>query len=79
MATREFKDAVESTAGRVLAALSAGGLPASKTAWDMKIELRVPHTMLHLALGLLIAQGRISVRPDGYTYSVEPLQPQTPA
>ena len=79
MNSAEYKDAVESTAERVLSALSAGGAPASKTAWDLKIELKVPHTLLHLSLGLLLAQGRVALRPEGYTYAVEPVQPQSPA
>ena len=79
MNSAEYKDAVESTAERVLSALSAGGAPASKTAWDLKIELKVPHTLLHVSLGLLLAQGRIALRPDGYTYAVEPVPPQNPA
>lgn len=68
----EFSREVDAAADRVSAALSSG---SPKTAWDLKMELKLPHTLLHLALGSLLSQGRVSLRPEGYTLLVETLPP----
>ena len=62
----EFSREVEDAAARVRAALCA----SPKTAWELKMELKIPHTLLHLALGSLLAQGKVSLRPEGYTLRV---------
>ncbi|MEK7743731.1 MAG: hypothetical protein AAB578_05030 [Elusimicrobiota bacterium] len=62
----EFSREVEDAAARVLGALSS----SPKTAWELKMELKVPHTLLHLALGSLLARGKVSLRPEGYTLRV---------
>ncbi len=63
----EFSSEVDGAAARVSAALSS----SPKTAWELKMELKVPHTLLHLALGSLLARGKVSLRPEGYTLRVE--------
>lgn len=67
MTQQEFRAQVEETAGRVLAALASG----RKTAWDLKVELKITHTLLHLALGALLERGRVRLAPDRLTYAVE--------
>lgn len=49
------------------------------TAWDLKMTLKVSHTLLHLTLGVLLERKRITLRPDSLTYIVEgvPVQSQT--
>lgn len=67
MTQQEFQAQVEETAGRILAALASG----RKTAWDLKVELKITHTLLHLALGALLGRGRVRLAPDRLTYAVE--------
>ena len=75
MTADEFQTSVRATSEGVLAALKAEG---PKTAWDLKIEMKASHTLLHLALGLLMAEGRVVLKPEGYTYLVEPAAPTVP-
>ncbi|HVE13460.1 MAG TPA: hypothetical protein VNI01_08715 [Elusimicrobiota bacterium] len=72
----EFREEVAEAAKRVLMALSHG----RRTAWELKLELKVSHTVLHLALGALLERGKISLQPDHLTYVVEPVgvAPQSP-
>ena len=63
----EFSLEVDAAAARVSEAVSS----SAKTAWDLKMELKVPHTLLHLALGSLLSRGKVSLRPEGYTLLVE--------
>ena len=63
----EFSLEVDAAAARVSEAISS----SAKTAWDLKMELKVPHTLLHLALGSLLARGKVILRPEGYTLRVE--------
>lgn len=73
MADQDFDRELEETSRRVLAALSpSDGRPPCRTAWELKLALKVPHTLLHLSLGTLLARGKVSLRPDKLTYLVEP-------
>lgn len=67
---------VAQAAERVLESLSRG----RRTAWELKLELKVSHTVLHMALGALLERGKVSLRADKLTYVVEPLgvSPQPP-
>ena len=69
MESPEFRKEIEETAARTLAALARG----RRTAWEIKLELKVSHTALHLALGMLLERGKISLNPDKLTYLVEPV------
>lgn len=60
---------VEALAQRVLASLEASG--ARKSSWDLKMELKAPHTRLHLALGWLAGRGRIALSEGPLTLVVE--------
>lgn len=66
--TDSLLDELESTAREILRAVDSG---KARTAWELKMLLKVPHTRLHLALGMLIARGQVSVRPDRLTFVVE--------
>ncbi len=48
----------------------------SKTAWELKMALKVTHTRLHLALGALVERGSISLTPIEGTFKVERLAPE---
>lgn len=67
---------VAQAAARVLESLSRG----RRTAWELKLELKVSHTVLHMALGALLERGKVSLSADKLTYVVEPLavSPQPP-
>jgi hypothetical protein len=67
--TVKFGEEIEATARQILAAVSSG---KARTAWDLKMHLKVPHTRLHLALGMLLAQGSVTLKPERLTYAVEP-------
>ena len=75
MEPSEFKKEIEETAARVLAALAHG----RRTAWEIKLELKVSHTVLHLALGALLERGNIQLSPDKLTYLVEPVAAPQPS
>jgi len=66
--TASFVAELESTAKDILAAVESG---KARTAWELKMLLKVPHTRLHLSLGMLLARGQVSVRPDRLTFVVE--------
>lgn len=67
MAERDWKGEIDRTARDVLDALGAG---RANTAWELKMQLKVSHTRLHLALGMLLERGEIAMAPDRLTYSV---------
>ena len=69
MAEKDWKGEIERTAREVLELLSAG---RAGTAWEFKMQLKVSHTPLHLALGMLLERGAISMSPDRLTYAVRP-------
>ena len=77
-ASSEFKETIERTAERVLKALAenpqspapSAGAPEGRTAWDLKLELKVPNALIFLALGALVRDGRIELEPEGLTYRI---------
>ncbi|MDR0952812.1 MAG: hypothetical protein LBM71_01290 [Elusimicrobiota bacterium] len=42
----------------------------STTSWQLKINLQLSSSLMYLALGVLSAQGKISLEPDGINYKV---------
>lgn len=70
-----FKLEVAETAGRVLESLASG---KARTAWELKMQLKVSHTKLHMAIGMLLERGGISVRPDRLTYALAPASAAAP-
>jgi hypothetical protein len=47
----------------------------SASAWELKMALKVTHTRLHLALGVLLGQEKITLRSDKLTFIVEAAAP----
>ncbi|MFH1726010.1 MAG: hypothetical protein ABII00_15490 [Elusimicrobiota bacterium] len=75
MSADDFRGQLEETARRVLDSLGQGAPDkprGGRTAWDLKMELKVSHTVLHMALGMLVERGRVVLRPDQLTHIVEP-------
>ena len=50
-----------------------------KTAWELKMALKISHTRLHLALGALAERERVSLAEVDGTIKVEPLEPRSEA
>ncbi|MBI4052015.1 MAG: hypothetical protein HY400_05875 [Elusimicrobia bacterium] len=40
------------------------------SAWELKIALKIPNSLLYMALGILIREGFIQLSQDGFTYKV---------
>jgi hypothetical protein len=70
----EFRDLLAKTAQRVLQSLdrpAAGGEgPVPSTAWELKLQLKVPNALLYLALGWLAREGQIEMTPQDWTYRI---------
>ena len=70
-------------AGRVLEALTRPGSSRSGlTAWELKMQLKAPHTALHVALGMLVERGAVTLTPAELTLLVQPAgatAPKTPS
>ncbi len=76
----ELRRSSEAAARRVLETLGAEGA----TAWDLKMRLKLSHTRLHLALGMLLERGAIRLDEERLTFRVRraanrPAAPNTPA
>jgi len=67
-----FREEIAATASRVLETLAAG---KARTAWELKMQLKVSHTRLQLAVGMLLERGCVSVRPERLTYAIAPTTP----
>jgi hypothetical protein len=67
---KEIKD----DARDALKAVDAG----AKTAWELKMALKISHTRLHLALGALVERGAVALTEDSGTFKIERLQQETP-
>ena len=72
----DWKSEIETVAQKVLRSVSSG---KARTAWELKMQLKVSHTRLHLALGILLERGSITMRPEKLTYVVEPAAQPQPA
>ena len=70
-------------AARVLEALTKpGSSRAGLTAWELKMQLKAPHTALHIALGMLVERGAVTLTPAELTLLVQPAGatlPKTPS
>ncbi len=71
----ELRRSSETAARRVLEALGAKGA----TAWELKMGLKLSHTRLHLALGMLLERGAINIEEDRLTFRVRPAAPRPAA
>ena len=73
----DFATQLDSIAERILAELEAAG--QAKTAWELKLRLKIPLSELYLALGRLERDGCIHIAPEGLSYRVQPRQSQDAA
>jgi len=62
-----MEDLVGITAGEIWKYLSEKG---SSTTMDIKANLAISNTLLHLALGWLIRENKIELSESGHTYTV---------
>lgn len=69
--SEDYKRQLEALAGRVLESLTRPGAHG-RTAWELKMELKAPHTSVFAALGILLARGAISLTPHELTVLVTP-------
>ena len=74
--SNEFKDLLNATAQRVLRVLDApaaagGQASEGRSAWELKIELKVPNALIYLALGALCRDGLIEIAPRELTYRIK--------
>ncbi len=66
-------------ASRVLEALTKpGSSRAGLTAWELKMQLKAPHTALHVALGMLVERGAVTLTPAELTLLVQPAGATSP-
>lgn len=65
----DLRSQIEADAENALTALNDG----AKTAWELKMALKVSHTRLHLALGALTERGAVQLSPGDATFKVERL------
>lgn len=69
--SEDLRSQIETDAKNALESLKGG----AKTAWDLKMALKISHTRLHLALGALVERGRVSLTPVEGTLKIEPIEP----
>ena len=55
---------------RILEALDASSPSGAATAWSLRLKLKAPLSHVYLALGRLLAEGKVSLAPEGLTYRV---------
>lgn len=70
-------DSVRQNAERVLGALETPDGPRTMTAWDLKLDLKLPNSALYLALGWLAREGKIALEPQDFTYRVSAVRRET--
>lgn len=68
-------DPITQSAPRTAGSGTAPAAGARKSAWDLKMELKVSHTQLHLALGWLAGRGRVVLSEGPLTLMVERSRP----
>ena len=70
----DFKEHLRRTSDRIMQALDAPegehGTPVERTAWDLKLELKIPQSLLYLALGSLLREHRVELLSRELTYVV---------
>lgn len=68
----EFQDLLKQTSEKVLRALDASpDGPEGRSAWELKVELKVPNALLYLALGSLSRDGVIEIAPRELSYRIK--------
>ncbi len=59
---------IDETANKIISYLNES---VKTTSWDIKIKLRLSSSLLYLALGYLVSQGKIKVYSKDLMYIVE--------
>ena len=62
-----FRENIESAAGRIADFLKDR---EEATTWQIKTALHLPGSLMFMALGMLVAAGKISAEPDGINYKI---------
>lgn len=62
-----FKETIETAANRIFDFLKD---KEEANSWQVKTSLHLSGSLMYLALGALIAWGKISVEPDGINYKI---------
>ena len=70
----DFPNQIDALAGRVLKELKPD---APATAWEMKLKLKVPLSVLYMALGQLMKDELVRVAPEGLSYRIHLLPKQS--
>ncbi len=65
--TATFQDSVTAAAERIAEAIPQEG---EVTAWELKVKLHMPSTMLYAALGYLMGRERVRMVQDGLDHRV---------
>ncbi len=62
-----FKENIETAANRISDYLKD---KEEASSWQVKVSLHLAGSLMYLALGMLEAQGKITVEPDGINYKI---------
>ncbi|MBI3296891.1 MAG: hypothetical protein HYZ75_01915 [Elusimicrobia bacterium] len=68
----DYKGELERLAAKVLESLTRPGGARGRTAWELKMELKVPHTSVFAALGILLERKAVDLTPQELTVLVTP-------
>ena len=77
MSASEFGELLKTTSARVLRLLDEPSAAGGRTAWELKMELKVPNAVLYLALGRLAGEGAVEIEPQELSYRVRRNVPAT--
>ena len=62
-----FKENVEAAAGRIADFLKD---KEEANSWQIKVNLHLSSSLMFMALGMLVAAGKITAEPDGLNYKI---------
>lgn len=65
--TNPLQDTLQTAVARMTEYLSAN---KQATSWQLKVKFRLSSSVLYLALGQLLSQGKITLEADGINYLV---------
>lgn len=62
-----FKETVWASSAKIMDFLKDKD---SATSWQIKVALRISSSLMYLALGVLLSEGKITVEPEGLNYKI---------
>lgn len=68
-----FKENIETAANRIFDFLKD---KEEVNSWQVKVALHLSSSLMFMALGMLIAWGKINLEPDGINYKITKTPPQ---